>query len=262
MYHLDNPNIRKAALVIVGNEILTGRTQDTNTQWIAEYLLRYGIALMEVRVVPDIEERIVQAVRDMSGVYEYVLTTGGIGPTHDDITADSVAKAFGVEIEQNQDAYDILLNYYGEEELTPARLRMARIPVGASLIPNAVSGAPGFVLENVHVMAGVPRIMQSMLTYLVDNVLKHGHIIRSNTIACNLQESQLSEALGKLQKKYPAIDIGSYPHYRGGRAGLNLVLRTTDKEKLKAATEDLVVLVRDHGDEPRAMGLQVLIDNF
>ena len=261
MAQLDNPDIRKAALIIIGNEILSGRTQDTNTQWIAENLIRRGIMLAEIRVVPDIEEKIIRAVNEIRGQVEYVFTTGGIGPTHDDITAASLAKAFGVVLERNDEAFRMLENHYGLEQITPARAKMCLIPVGAKLIPNPVSGAPGFIIGNVHVMAGIPRIMHAMLDFVVAD-LAQGKVVLSNTIACVLAESVLAEALEALQNRYAHVDIGSYPHYRGGTPGVSLVLRSTDEEILKAATRELLKIVRDHGDEPQALGLQAMVDDF
>lgn len=245
-----------AGLLVIGNEILTGRTQDTNTQWIAEKIAPRGVILREVRVVPDEEDAIIAAVNALRTQYDYVLTTGGIGPTHDDITAACVARAFGVEIGIDPEARERLLNYYGSEaELTAPRLKMAQIPKGAKLIDNPVSGAPGFLIENVFVMAGVPRIMQAMLDHVM-SLMAQGVPYISNTISCMLSESKIAEDLSNLQSRYQGITIGSYPHYRGGVLGLSLVLRGTDPAILQQGTDELIDIIRKHGDEPRAISLQ------
>lgn len=244
-----------AALIIIGNEILSGRTVDTNTPWIAERLTARGIILGEARVISDDEQQIIQAVNDLRVRFDYVFTTGGIGPTHDDITAASVARAFDIELERNEEAFRMLEDHYGIEELTPPRAKMALIPKGAVLIHNPVSAAPGFIIGNVHVMAGVPRIMQAMLEYVL-SVIMSGKPILSNTVACTLPESAVAEDLGKLQDRYPNVQMGSYPHYRGGALGLSLVLRSTDSDILEKATEDLIAIIRAHGDEPRALSLK------
>lgn len=262
MSHLDDPNTITAALVIIGNEILSGRTKDSNAGWIAEKMTGHGVALAEVRVVPDIESRIVEAVNDLRARNNYVFTTGGIGPTHDDITARCVAKAVEQDLERNAEAMQVLLDYYGEEELTEARKKMSEMPVGATLIPNPVSGAPGFKIENVFVMAGVPRIMQAMLENVIADHIEEGVKVLSNTIACGLPESEVAAALGEIQNKHPQIDIGSYPNFRAGNRGLSVVLRGTDEVGIKAATEAVVDMIRDMGEEPAALGLQVSIDNF
>ena len=251
------PDIYKAALIIIGNEILAGRTQDSNTPWIAERFTERGILLSEVRIIPDKEDVIIRTVNDLRGRYDYVFSTGGIGPTHDDITAESVAKAFGVELERNEEAFRLLEEHYGIEELTPPRAKMSLIPKGATLVPNPVTAAPGFIMENVHVMAGVPRIMQAMLDHIL-GVIEAGKPILSNTVACSLQESVLAEDLRGLQDRYGDIQIGSYPHYRGGALGLSLVMRGTNSRSLEQATDELITLIRKHGDEPRALSIRTL----
>lgn len=241
---------------MVGNEILSGRTQDANTQWIAEKLGPHGIVLGEVRVVPDIEGKIIAAVNALRPEFDYVITTGGIGPTHDDITAESIAKAFGVQTHIDDRAREMLLAYYGSEaELTAPRLKMATVPVGAKLIENPVSGAPGFMIENVFALAGVPRIMQAMLDHAL-TYMEKGAPYLSNTISCGLKESQVAPDFSLLQERYPAIIMGSYPHYRGGVLGLSLVLRGVDAAELQTATDELIDIIRRLGDEPRAMSLQ------
>ncbi len=239
-----------AALVIIGNEILSGRTQDSNTQWIATKLAEKGIKLVEVRVVADIEDAIISAINELRARVGYLFTTGGIGPTHDDITSATIAKAFGVKFELNADARNILLGYYkSEADLTPARLRMAHIPVGATLIDNPVSGAPGFRMDNVYVMAGVPKIMQGMLDNILPEIIT-GKPFLSNTVSCHLAESKIAETLENIQKQYESVDIGSYPHFGSGGMGLALVLRSTDNDNLHAATQDVADMVRSYGMEP------------
>lgn len=244
------------ALIVIGNEILSGRTQDTNTSWIAEKLNAMGIVLRQVRVVPDMEEDIISAIHALKDTADYLFTTGGIGPTHDDITADSVAKAFGVELALNDEALKILVNHYGgEDQVTASRRKMAMIPKGARLISNPVSGAPGFQIGNVFVMAGVPRIMQAMFDDIKPR-LKRGKPVLSNTIACSLTESVIAESLEQIQMRYPVVSIGSYPHFRGGILGLSLVLRATDDPALDAATRDVIALISDMGGEPNALSIQ------
>lgn len=249
-------DVYKTALIIIGNEILSGRTQDANTAWIAEHLASMGVVLHQVRVVPDIEDEIIVAVNELREKVDYVFTTGGIGPTHDDITAEAIAKAFGVELEVNKEAYDILVRHYGsEKEVTAPRKKMSKIPVGASLINNPVSGAPGFQIGNVFVLAGVPRIMQAMFDDVVTR-LNRGKPVLSNTIACSLAESAIAEPLEEIQKSYPAVSIGSYPHFRGGILGLSLVLRSTEDEILDRATRDVIGLIASQGGEPNALSIQ------
>ncbi len=256
MDNQQDKDIYRASIVVVGNEILSGRTKDANTSWIAEQMVQAGVVLAEVRVVPDIRDEIVFAVNELRRKYDYVFTTGGIGPTHDDITAESIAHAFGTTLELNEEAYGILVRHYGsEEEVTPPRRKMAMIPVGASLINNPVSGAPGFQLENVFVMAGVPRIMQAMLDDIKPR-LKRGRTMLSNTIACSLAESAVAEPLSKIQDRFPTVSIGSYPHFRGGILGLSLVLRSPENEALDTATAEVIRMVADLGGEANALSIQ------
>lgn len=235
-----------AAVLVIGNEILSGRTQDTNTNAIARVLSEKGIRLLEARVVPDITERIVDAVNALRAGYDYVLTTGGIGPTHDDITAQSIAAAFDVGIGIHQEAYAILERHYGAENLTDARLRMARIPEGAALIPNPVSAAPGFIIGNVYVMAGVPQIMRAMLDYVAGG-LQGGAAILSASLSCSLPESAMAGAMGALQDAYPDLEVGSYPHFRDGVQGLSIAVRGTDKALLQKAILEMAEIVRNRG---------------
>lgn len=228
---MDN-NSPNAALIIIGNEILSGRTQDTNLNFIAKELKNIGIKFLEVRVIPDIEEKIITTVNELRKTYHYVFTTGGIGPTHDDITAASVAKAFGLEIIKNAEAEKILRDYYtaNNKVLNPISLKMAQIPKGANLINNPVSGAPGFVIDNVFVMAGVPKIMQSMFLNILPK-LKHGIQIYTKEFDVPYPESKLAALMEQLQEKYnDKIDIGSYPYNKESIYGTNVVFNSIDKE--------------------------------
>ena len=235
-----------AAILVIGDEILSGRTKDKNIGYIAEYLTNIGIDMREVRVVPDIEEEIIAALNALRSRYTYVFTTGGIGPTHDDITADCVAKAFGVTIDIDPRAKALLLTRIAEKDMNEARLRMARIPAGADLILNKVSAAPGFRIGNVHVMAGVPSIMQAMLDEVAPT-LKTGVKLLSETVKANCREGDIGGPLGEIAKAHPDVMIGSYPFQDDGKPNTNLVVRSRDPQKLaaaKAAVEDMLVRVR------------------
>jgi len=249
---MSSETIVRAAMVIIGNEILSGRTQDINLQYLAKGLNEVGIRLSEVRVVPDTEAAIVGAVNALRAAYDYVFTTGGIGPTHDDITAECVAKAFGRPLIRNPEAAALLEAHYARtgRELNESRLRMANTPEGASLITNPVSTAPGFQVENVYVMAGVPVVMQAMLDGL-KATLQGGSTMLSRTVGGEVGEGIIAQALGTLQTKYPAIDIGSYPFYRpGGITGTNIVMRHTDAALLQQAITEAADLIRAHGGDP------------
>jgi len=238
-----------AAVIVIGNEILSGRTQDTNLKFLGERLHALGIRLMEARVVRDTETAIVEAVNACRAAYDYVFTTGGIGPTHDDITARCVAKAFGVPVERNAEAERRLLAQYDPKDVNEARLSMADMPVGASLIDNPVSVAPGFRIANVFVMAGVPAIARAMFEGLAHE-LAGGAPVSSRTIASELAEGALAEGLGALQERYPTLEIGSYPYFRLGRFGVSVVLRGTEEEMLDKAADALRDLIRGLGAEP------------
>lgn len=230
-----------AALLVIGDEILSGRTKDKNIGTIADHCTMIGIRLKEVRVVGDFEDEIVSAVNDLRHRYTYVFTTGGIGPTHDDITADSMAKAFGVGIDHNPEVKALMLANYERRgvEATPARLRMARIPDGASLVHNKVSVAPGFRLDNVIVMAGIPVVMQSMLDAVTPE-LRTGRKMISATIELLKPEGEVAAPLEQAQKAFPDVPMGSYPFVRDGSLyGTELVLRATDEVRLAAAEADL-----------------------
>ncbi len=242
------PRQTTACLLIIGNEILSGRTQDANLSVLGKRCDALGIRLAEARVIPDIEECIVDAVNACRAAFDYVFTTGGIGPTHDDITAAAVARAFGVTLERNAQASAALGQYYEEGQLTAPRLKMADVPVGAVLVENPLSGAPGFKLENVFVLAGVPRVFAAMLDGLGDRLAQGAPIITTG-VATNLAESVIAGGLGALQQQYPDIDMGSYPRLRNGRAEVSLVLRGTDSGRLRQAQDALVRMLGDLGGE-------------
>jgi len=236
-----------AGLLVIGDEILSGRTKDKNIGYIAEYLTNIGIDLKEVRVVADEESAIVEALDALRRRYTYVFTTGGIGPTHDDITADCVAKAFGVSIDVDPRARALLLTRIAERDLNEARLRMARIPAGAELILNKVSAAPGFCIGNVHVFAGVPAIMQAMLDEVAPT-LKTGARMLSETLRADLREGDIGSELGAIAKAHPETTIGSYPFFDEKRGpNTNVVIRAREPAKLAAArqaVEDMLKRVR------------------
>lgn len=230
-----------AALLVIGDEILSGRTKDKNIGYIADHCTAIGIQLKEVRVVPDDEAEIVAAVNMLRKKFTYLFTTGGIGPTHDDITADCIAKAFGASIDVDPRALAIMKPYYEKRgvELTPARLRMARLPAGSELVENKISIAPGFKMENVIVMAGIPNIMQVMLDAVTPQ-LKTGRKMLSETIEMLRPEGEIAELFGAHQQEYPEVSMGSYPFVRDTKTfGTHLVLRSTDPDKLAAALAGL-----------------------
>lgn len=234
-----------AAVLVIGDEILSGRTKDKNIGYIAEYLTNIGIDLREVRVVPDVEDEIVAALNALRSRYDHVFTTGGIGPTHDDITADSVAKAFGVPIDVDPRAVALLLERIPKDQLNEARLRMARIPEGASLIENAVSKAPGFSIGNVHVMAGVPSIMQSMLDALAPR-LDTGKKMLSRSVSAGLKEGDIAGPLGAIQAEYPDVSMGSYPTFDPATGfTTTLVLRSREASRLDAAEAAVFAMLAD-----------------
>ena len=248
---MSEEKIVTAGVLIIGNEILSGRTQDTNLAYIAQGLGQVGVTLREARVIPDVAEVIIATVNEMRAMFDYVFTTGGIGPTHDDITSESIARAFGVPWTLHPEAHELMVARYRQQgvELNEARLRMAHTPEGASLIRNPVSGAPGFRIGNVFIMAGIPRVMQGMFDSAKQE-LKGGRPMLSRSIACHLPEGIIAKGLGEIQGRYPDLDIGSYPFYRTGAFGTSLVLRGRDAERLAAGTEEVMALVRALGGNP------------
>ena len=244
-----------AALVVIGDEILSGRTHDKNIAQVASWLQVQGIRLMEVRVVPDLEDRIAEAVNALRTAYDYVFTTGGIGPTHDDITVDAVAKALDVPVVEHPEARRILEEFYATRGgLNPARLRMARVPQGADLIPNKMSGAPGIRVGNLFMMAGVPAITAQMLDALT-GTLEGGAPLLSETVGGWVQESHVAEILRSVEAAYPSCQIGSYPFFREGRTGANFVIRSTNAGELKSCVEALLVALRQAGQDVVPGGL-------
>jgi molybdenum cofactor synthesis domain-containing protein len=239
-----------AAVLIIGDEILSGRTPDTNTNTIARFLSALGIDLKEVRIVGDVEDEIVAALNTLKARYTYVFTTGGIGPTHDDITADAVAKAFGVGIDYHPEALAILAARIKPEDFNEARKRMARIPFGASLVKNGVSAAPGFQIENVFVMAGVPGIMQAMLEDIAPR-LARGQVIQAVTISAPIGEGTIAAALASLQGEHKAVAIGSYPYYREDGYGVQLVARGRDAAQVEKVALAIEEIIRTAGAEPK-----------
>jgi molybdenum cofactor synthesis domain-containing protein len=235
----DGERIWTAALLVVGDEILSGRTQDKNIAQVASWLQVQGIRLQEVRVVPDVIERIAEAVNDLRAAHDYLFTTGGIGPTHDDITVDAVAHALGVPVVVHPKARAILEAYYASRGgMNEGRLRMARVPEGAELIENRMSGAPGIALGNIRMMAGVPAICAQMLDALT-GTLEGGAPLLSETVGGWIQESEVAGLLREVEAAHPGCQIGSYPFFREGCTGANFVLRSTDRAALAACLESL-----------------------
>ena len=238
-----------ACILVIGNEILSGRTKDANIQYLATELGQLGIRVMECRVIPDIEATVVATVNEVRARFDYVFTTGGIGPTHDDITADCIAKAFGVGISEHPEAVARMTKHYGDVALfTPARRRMARVPHGGVLVDNPVSIAPGFQMENVFTFAGIPKIMQAMFESMKHRLVGGAPVI-SRTVRTNLPEGIIAEPLGALQKRYEDLDIGSYPAFRNGKPSVSLVLRGTDDARLAAAAVELMATIRGMNGE-------------
>ena len=241
-----------ACLILIGNEILSGRTQDRNLAFLATGLNEIGIQLREVRVIPDVREKIVETVNECRAAFDYVFTTGGIGPTHDDITSECVAEAFGVEMYRDQETVDLLNEYMarrGRSEMNEARLRMATFPEGAELIKNEISAAPGYRIGNVFVMAGVPRIMQAMFREAKVH-LKGGKTVHARGIVVDLPEGTIAEPLGLVQARFREVDIGSYPQMRDVGFRVSVVVRGTDPDRLDQVVHELMQGLRDLGGNP------------
>jgi molybdenum cofactor synthesis domain-containing protein len=244
-----------AALVVIGDEILSGRTQDKNVAQVAAWLNVQGIRLAEVRVVPDIEAAIVEAVNALRARNDYLFTTGGIGPTHDDITVDAIAAALGVGVIHHPAAVAVLERYYAERGgATEARLRMARVPDGAELIPNRLSGAPGIKIGNIFIMAGVPHITAGMLDALT-GTLEGGQPVISRTIGCWVAESEVADVLRETERAHEGVAIGSYPFFRDGRVGANFVVRSPDEALVAATIADLTARLEAEGRAVVADGI-------
>ena len=235
----------KAAILIIGNEILSGRTQDKNVLFISNWLnSQCGISVNEVRIVPDIEKMIVKHLIELSKKYNYVFTTGGIGPTHDDITAQSISRAFKVKYEYHKEAFNILENYYGKSKFNDGRKKMAKMHRGSKLIYNPSSAAPGFIFKNIFSLPGVPSILNSMIENCKKYLIK-GSKVYSKTLNLFTVESNISKQLGLIQKKYKKfVDIGSYPFFRLGKIGVSIVSRSISKTKLQSVNRDLIKLIK------------------
>ena len=231
-----------SAIIIIGNEILSGRTQDINVVSISNWLNGLGVKLQEVRVIPDIEKVIVKTVNEVRKKFKYVFTTGGIGPTHDDITSKSISKAFNVEYCYHAEAYKILENYYEEGKFNIGRRKMAKTPKNAGLIYNPSSAAPGFFIKNVFCLPGVPSILKSMLGGL-NNKIVGGNKILSKTLSLRTVESEISVSLEKVQKKYKNLEIGSYPFFQQGKIGVSLVMRSNKPKLIEACTKDILKFI-------------------
>lgn len=244
-----NPN-PVACLLVIGNEVLSGRTQDANVQFLAIRLGEIGIPLREVRIIPDVAETIIRTLNEVRAGFDHVFTTGGIGPTHDDITSECVAAAFGVPWEPHPEAWARLERHYKPGEFNAARQRMATTPRGATLIENAISIAPGFTIGNVHVMAGVPRIMRSMFDSLAPTLVGGAPILSRAVHTAGVPEGALAEELARIQARHAALDIGSYPYYRGSGNGVAIVAKGTDAADAEAAIAEVTELMRRLGGTP------------
>ncbi len=234
-----------AAILIIGNEILSGRTQDKNLLFISNWLnSKCGIIVSEARIIPDLEKIIIKNILELSKKFNYVFTTGGIGPTHDDITAESISKAFKLKYEYHKEAFGILENYYGKSKFNDGRKKMAKMPKGSKLIYNPSSAAPGFITKNIISLPGVPSILNSMIENCKRYLIK-GSEVHSKTLSLFTVESNISKKLGLIQKKYKKfVDIGSYPFFRLGKIGVSIVARSTSKMKLKSVNQDLIKLAK------------------
>ena len=233
-----------AAIVIIGNEILSGRTQDVNVSFLAKWLNDLGVSVGEVRIIEDKEESIINCIKEIKKNFKYIFTTGGIGPTHDDITSKSIAKAFNLSCGYHKEAYDILEKYYKPGEFNEGRKKMAKIPDQATLIYNPSSGAPGFIVENVFCLPGVPSILESMLPGL-KNKLIGGKPIISKTISLKTIESEIAKSLKEIQEKNKDVDIGSYPFFRKGVIGVSIVLRCRDQSKIDICNSQILEFVKE-----------------
>ncbi len=244
---MEKPNVVSACVLIIGNEILSGRTQDLNLQYIAQTLGEQGVTVREARVIPDDRDIIVDAVKYASATYDYVLTTGGIGPTHDDITAECIAAAFGVPLVNHPEIEIRIRGREAPADVMASRLLMARVPEGATLIENLTGGPQGFSMENVHVMAGIPAVLQAMLPNIE---FSGGDTVKSRSVRAFMGESEIATQLGELQSRAPSVDIGSYPFHRDGIYGTTLVVRGTKLDEVEATVEEIRGIIRSRGSEP------------
>ena len=233
----DNKKIN-AAIIIIGNEILSGRTEDANVSFLAKWLNNIGVSVGEVRVIEDKEESIVDCIKEVKNNFKYIFTTGGIGPTHDDITSKSIAKAFNLSYGYHEEAYNILEKYYKSGEFNDGRKKMAKMPYNATLIYNPSSGAPGFIVENVFCLPGVPSILKSMVEGLKNKIIG-GKKILDKTISIRAVESEIAEALENIQNKFKTIEIGSYPFFRQGKIGVSIVMRSTEMKQIEDCSKQI-----------------------
>ena len=232
-----------AAIVIIGNEILSGRTQDVNVSFLSKWLNDLGVSVCEVRIIEDKEKSIVSCIQEVRKKFNYIFTTGGIGPTHDDITSASIAKAFNLSFGYHKEAYDILEKYYKPGEFNEGRKKMAKIPNKAELIYNPSSGAPGFIVENVFCLPGVPSILKSMVEGLKNKIVG-GKKILSKTISVSTVESEIAKSLEDIQNKFKNIEIGSYPFFRMGKIGVSIVMRSTEKSEIEDCSAQIVSFIK------------------
>ncbi len=233
-----------AAILIIGNEILSGRTQDTNTSTLSLWLNSIGVKVQEVKIIPDVEETIINSVNHLRKIYDYVFTTGGIGPTHDDITAESIAKAFNLDYEMHKEGYKILEKYYKPGEFNKGRQKMIWMPKNAKLLLNPTSGAPGFSVENVFCLPGVPSILKSMLGGLKNDIVG-GEPILSHTINLRTVESEIANSLTKVQNNNRDVEIGSYPFFQAGKLGVSIVIRSEDQNKINDCSSQILEFVKE-----------------
>ena len=242
---MNKANIKvRATIIVIGNEILSGRTQDVNVFFLSKWLNDLGVRVSEVRIIEDKEESIVSCINEVKNKFKYVFTTGGIGPTHDDITSESVSKAFSLKYEIHKEAYKILEKYYGTKDFNEGRQRMSWMPSKANLILNPSSGAPGFYVENVFCLPGVPSILESMLPSLT-NKLIGGEPILSKTISLRTLESEIAKPLKQVQEKNKDVDIGSYPFFRKGKIGVSIVLTSKDQSKIDKCSSQILEFIKE-----------------
>ena len=237
-----------AGIIIIGNEVLSGRTKDVNTSTISTWLNSLGITVKEVRVIPDDKEKIIDTVNLLRKNFNYVFTTGGIGPTHDDITAESISEAFNLKYDFHKEAFSILENYYKPGEFSEGRQKMAKMPTSAKLIMNPSSGAPGFYVENVFCLPGVPSILKSMLGGL-NNILVGGDPVISKTLNLRTVESEIAKSLSNVQNQNREVEIGSYPFFRAGKLGVSIVLRSTDQNKIDQCNDQILQFIKEKNIE-------------
>ena len=232
-----------AVIIVIGNEILSGRTQDINVSFLSKWLNDLGVKVTEVRIIEDNEDSIVKNINELKNKFKYIFTTGGIGPTHDDITSKSIAKAFNIKYDFHKEAYEILEKYYTPEKFNEGRKKMAKIPENAKLIYNPSSGAPGFIVKNVFCLPGVPSILKSMIHGLKDKIIG-GNKILSQTITIQTVESEIAQSLEDVQKKFKNVEIGSYPFFRLGKIGVSIVIRSTIKNEIDECYKEIVNFIK------------------